>query len=119
MSKRLEEGVWVVICDWSDPETGDICNLGYDGSPTMFVDPDGGKTPEMHFQCGKHHNVVKQSERAEYQLPAGHKLDESTIQPQGLNRAEDIGVTLDGFKPDASGRVWEGNAVNTKENSDD
>ena len=107
MSKKRDGGVWVVICDFVD-DNGKACDLGYDGEPAMFVDPDGGKNPEMHFQCGRHHGIVKQSEKPEYQLPEGHKLSENTLQPQGLHTADKIGVTLEGFEPDAGGRVWDG-----------
>lgn len=103
MSKKREAGVWVVVCDFVDDD-GKPCDLGYDGEPAMFVDPDGGKTPEMHFQCGKHHGIVKQSDKPEYQLPEGV----TPTEPKGRHTAEDIGVTLDGFKPDAGGRVWDG-----------
>jgi hypothetical protein len=118
MSKRLEQGVWIVVCDWKDPATEETCNLGYDGNPAMFVDPDGGVNPETHFQCGKHHNIVKQSEKEEYQLPADHKLSESTIQPVGIHTAENIGVSLEGFSPDAGGRVWDGGKID-KDGSND
>jgi hypothetical protein len=114
MSKKLESGIWVIICDWLDEDTGEICNLGYDGAPAKFVDPDAGADSGSHFQCGKHHNIVKQSEKKEYQLPEGHKLNESTIKPRGINTAENIGVELDGFKPDAGGKVWEGGKVDIK-----
>lgn len=79
MSKRLEQGVWVVVCDWEDPESGDKCNLGVDGLPAMFVDPDGGRNPDFHFQCGRHHGVVKQEEKPEFQLPEGHKLNQEVV----------------------------------------
>lgn len=119
MSKKLEQGVWIVMCDWKDPETDKSCDLGHDSEPSMFIDPDGGRNPEMHFQCGSHHDIIKQSDKEEYQLPEGHKLGESTITPQGSHRAKDVGVTLEGFGPDVSGRVWEGEAVDLKENSND
>ncbi len=112
MSKKREAGVWVIVCDFADNETGKPCDLGYDGAPAMFVDPDGGKTPEMHFQCGKHHGVVKQSEKKEYQLPEGV----TPVEPKYQHTAEDIGVTLDTFKPDPCGQVWDGSKVDVKEN---
>ncbi len=104
MSKNRATGVWVIVCDFVDDETGKPCDLGYDSDPAMFVDPDGGNNPKMHFQCGKHHGIIKQSEKEEYQLPE----DVTPTEPKGQNTAEDIGVTLDGFKPDAGGRVWDG-----------
>ena len=110
MSKKLDGGVWVVVCDFIDDNTDACCTLGYEGDPAMFVDPDGGRNPDMHFQCGKHHGIVKQSEKEEYQLPSGMETNE----PEGQHTAEEIGVTLDGFKPDAGGRVWDG-----KENPND
>lgn len=79
MSKRLEDGVWVVVCDWKDPQTGKGCNLGLDGLPAMYVDPDGGRNPELHFQCGRHHGIVKQEEKPEFQLPEGHKLNQEVV----------------------------------------
>lgn len=103
MSKKRESGVWVIICDYVD-ENGSACDLGYDGEPAMFVDPDGGKNPEMHFQCGKHHGIIKQIDNPDYQLPEGVEIHE----PKGLHTADKIGVTLNGFKPDAGGKVWDG-----------
>lgn len=79
MSKRLEDGVWVVACDWKDPETGEACDLGFEGAPAMFIDPDGGRNPELHFQCGRHHGIVKQEEKPEFQLPEGHKLNQEVV----------------------------------------
>jgi hypothetical protein len=104
MSKKREAGVWVVVCDFVDDETSKPCDLGYDGDPAMFVDPDGGRNPEMQFQCGKHHGIVKQVDNPEYQLPEGVEAHE----PEGTHTADKIGVTLDGFKPDAAGHVWDG-----------
>jgi hypothetical protein len=104
MSKKREGGVWIVSCDFVDDESGKPCDLGHEGDPAMFVDPDGGTNPEMHFQCGKHHGIVKQSEKKEYQLPEGVE----PIEPQGQHTAEDIGVTLEGFKPEVGGKVWDG-----------
>lgn len=103
MSKKLEGGVWVVICDFVD-EDDNPCDLGHEGDPAMFVDPDGGKNPEMHFQCGRHHGIIKQSEKEEYQLPEGV----GTHEPEGQHTAEKIGVTLDGFEPKVGGKVWDG-----------
>lgn len=79
MSKRLEDGIWVVVCDWEDPETGKPCDLGFEGAAAMFVDPDGGRNPELHFQCGRHHGIVKQEEKPEFQLPEGHKLNQEVV----------------------------------------
>ncbi len=118
MSKRLEGGVWIIVCDWVD-ENGKPCDLGHEGEPAMFVDGDAGNNPDLHFQCGRHHDIVKQSEKEEYQLPEGHKLNESSIIPQGTHTASDIGVELDGFKPDLGGKVWEGGEVNIKEKPND
>lgn len=103
MSKKREGGVWVIVCDFVD-EDGKECDLGYEGDPAMFVDPDGGRNPEMHFQCGRHHGIIPQAEKEEFQLPEGVTVTE----PTGNQTAEKIGVTLDGFKPDAGGRVWDG-----------
>jgi len=115
MSKKREGGIWVIVCDWEDKD-GTPCNLGFEGDRAMFVDPDAGMSDVNHFQCGKHHGVIKQSEKEEYQLPDGHKLDESTITPKGLHTAGEIGVELDGFKPDLGGKVWDGiTEVNIKE----
>ncbi len=104
MSKKREAGVWVVVCDFVDDETDKPCDLGYEGDPAMFVDPDGGRNPEMHFQCGKHHGITKQAEKEEFQLPEGV----TPTEPVGQHTAEDIGVTLDGFKPEVGGKVWDG-----------
>jgi len=52
MTKEIIDGVWVSICDWVDPETGNPCDLGRDddgepdGSPRKVVDPDRGNNPE-------------------------------------------------------------------------
>lgn len=114
MSKELQDGVWVIVCDWKHPDTGGKCNLGVEEQPAMFIDPDGGRNPDYHFQCGRHHGIIKQEEKAEFKLPDGHKLDETTIQPQGKYTADKIGVTLEGFKPDAAGRVWDGGKVSVQ-----
>ncbi len=87
MSKKLMEGVWITSCDWKDPETGDRCVLGVDGDPAMFVDPDQGRDPSLHFQCGRHHGVVPQAEKEEFQLPEGHVLNETVMSniPETVN----------------------------------
>lgn len=84
MSKYLdpEMGCWIVKCDWADPVTGETCTLGTDGEPRKFIDPDGGRDPEMHFQCGQHHGYEKQERKPEYQLPEGHKLNQEVISPE-------------------------------------
>ncbi len=79
MSKQLIDGVWVVVCDWVDPETNKPCNLGLEGEPRMVVDPDAGRDGDKHFQCGAHHGVVKQEFKPEFQVPEGHKLNEEVI----------------------------------------
>lgn len=79
MSKKLMEGVWIMICDWKDPVTGDLCALGLEGDPAMFVDPDQGRDPKLNFECGRHHGVVPQAERPEFQLPEGHVLNETVF----------------------------------------
>jgi len=110
MSKKRVDGTWVIVCDWADPVTKDTCDLGLEGEPRMFVDPDGGQNPETHYQCGSHHGVIKQEDDPDFQLPEGHKLSESTIltnmavDPDKKRRK----VELEGFKPDATGRVWDG-----------
>lgn len=75
MSKKIFDGVWVVVCDWADPDTGKSCDLGQSGEPRMFVDPHGGRDPKSHFQCAKHHGFIPQKDRPEFQLPEGHKLN--------------------------------------------
>ena len=79
MSKQKVDGVWVVVCDWVDPKSGRPCDLGHEGEPRMAVDPDGGRNPDTHFQCGSHHGIVKQEYRPEFQLPKGHKLNEEVL----------------------------------------
>ena len=79
MSKQLIEGVWVIVCDWVDPNTGVLCDLGNEGEPRMAVDPDGGKTPDTHYQCGSHHGILKQEDKPEFQVPEGHKLNEEVL----------------------------------------
>lgn len=111
MSKKIQDGVWVVVCDWQDPQSQEGCTLGYGGEPAMFVDPEGGRNPEFHFQCGQHHGIIKQEDKEEFQLPPEHKLDENTLKPQGNHTAEKVGVVLEGFKPDPNGRVWNGSKV--------
>jgi hypothetical protein len=78
MSKKLIDGIWVVECDWVDA-TGKPCSLGLEGAPAMFVDPNRGKNATDHFQCGRHHGIIPQSERPEFQLPDGHRLNESVL----------------------------------------
>ena len=81
MSKYLDTilNCWIIKCDWEDPETGKLCDLGVEGEPRQFVDPDGGRNPEMHFQCGEHHGIVKQENKPEFQLPEGHKLNQDVL----------------------------------------
>ena len=107
MSKKLVDGIWVVVCDWADKE-GNICDLGAFKEPKMFVDPDGGRDPETHFQCGVHHEVIKQEDDPNFQLPEGHKLQDSTFVKDGTHTDTDVSVKLDGFKPDLEGEVWDG-----------
>lgn len=107
MSKKLVDGVWVVACDWVD-ENGKACNLGVFEEPKMFVDPNGGRNPETHFQCGIHHGVIKQADDPNFQLPEGHKLQDSTFVKDGVSPGGDVSVKLDGFKPDLEGDVWDG-----------
>ena len=85
MSKKLIDGVWIVECDWED------CTLGMDGEPAQFVDPDGGKDPNKHFQCGRHHGIVPQAEKPEFQLTEDHKLNVEEVK-QGVDkvRVEEI-----------------------------
>lgn len=77
MSKFVDPamGCWVLKCDWVDPETGEACKLGTDGVPATFIDPHAGRNPDNHFQCGRHHGIIPQAERPEFQLPKGHKLN--------------------------------------------
>lgn len=79
MSKQKVDGVWVVVCDWTDPDTGKLCDLGHEGEPRMAVDPDAGQKPDTHFQCGAHHGIVKQEHRPEFQLPKDHKLNKEVV----------------------------------------
>ncbi len=79
MSKKIVEGVWVVVCDWVDPNTGKLCDLGYEGAPRMAVDPDAGMDQATHFQCGAHHGIVKQEFKPEFQMPDDHKLNEEVL----------------------------------------
>jgi len=118
MSKQRIDGVWVIVCDWVDPVTKATCDLGLYGEPKMFVDPDGGQDPETHYQCGAHHGVIKQENDPDFQLPEDHKLaageNESTVitnpavDPDKKRRK----IELEGFKPDATGRVWDGKKLN-------
>jgi len=96
MSTKRVNGVWVIVCDWVDPNTGESCNLGYEGEPRMAVDPDGGKSPSSHYQCGAHHGIVKQAEKPEFQLPEGHKLNEEVLK-RGI---EGEGVTVEEVEDD-------------------
>ncbi len=83
MSKKIIDGVWVAVCDWVDPETGETCDLGRDewgdpdGSPRMVVDPDGGEDLTRHYQCGIHHGIVKQEDKPEFQIPGGDPLEDN------------------------------------------
>jgi len=85
MAKQLIDGVWVIVCDWKDPDSEQVCDLGVDGEPAMFVDPDAGKNEVNHFQCGRHHGIIPQAEKEEFQLPEGHKLNESVMR-SGQNK---------------------------------
>ena len=79
MSNQLVDGVWVIVCDWVDPQTGKLCDLGVEGDPRMTVDPEGGKKPDSHCQCGTHHGIVKQEDKPEFQIPEDHKLNEEVL----------------------------------------
>ncbi len=74
MSKKFMDGVWIVQCDWEG------CDLGREGEPAQFVDPDGGRNPESHFQCGRHHGIIPQEEKPEFQLPEDHKLNKEVFE---------------------------------------
>lgn len=113
MTKQQMDGVWVIMCDWVNPETGKPCDLGLYGEPKMFVDPDSGKDPRTHYQCGTHHGIVKQEDDPDFQLPKDHELTEETestiitdasVDPNKKHKK----IELEGFKPDATGRVWDG-----------
>lgn len=112
MSKQKVDGVWVIVCDWVDPETKKPCDLGAGGDPKMFVDPEQGKDPNSHYQCGTHHGVVKQEDRPEFQVPEDHKLAEEKETVITDNKTDSEyqthKVELEGFKPDSTGRVWDG-----------
>jgi len=95
MSRQLMDGVWVVICDWTDPETGKSCDLGVDGQPTMFVDPKGNNGGNEHYQCGRHHGIIPQKEKPEFQLPKGHKLNEEIMRPGKAMSGKKIEEELD------------------------
>jgi hypothetical protein len=117
MSKKQVDGVWVIVCDWVG-DNSKPCDLGVYGEPKMFVDPDGGKNEDKHYQCGVHHGVVKQEDRPEYQVPEDHKLTggekENLLVREGeAESTESTGPKLEGFKPDAEGRVWDGTVVDT------
>ncbi len=73
MSKKLVDGVWVVECDWEG------CNLGKEGKPSQFIAPDGGRDLNKHFQCGRHHGIIPQEEKPEFQLPEDHKLNQEVF----------------------------------------
>lgn len=79
MARKLVDGISVVVCDWKDPETGEHCNLGNEGEPAMFVDPNRGRNINDHFQCGRHHGIIPQKEKEDFQLPEGHKLNEDVM----------------------------------------
>jgi len=114
MSREMIDGVWVIKCDFTD-EGGGPCDLGVNGEPAMFVDPTGGKDPDEHFQCGKHHGIVKQENNPDFQVPEDHKLtnqeteltkETTLIKEKGYIAPDKI--ELEGFKPNAGGRVWDG-----------
>jgi len=111
MSREIVDGVWVIKCDFKDEfETG--CSFGVHGEPAMFIDPTGGRNPDEHFQCGRHHGIVKQEENPEFQLPEDHKLNNrETTLVKDENYRFTKKVELEGFKPDAGGRVWDGKNV--------
>ena len=118
MSTKIVDGSHVIVCDWVD-ENGKPCDSGVFGEPKMFVDPDGGRNEDKHYQCGSHHGIVKQEDRPEYQVPEDHKSadeeQESVLVREGETDAPaDTSVKLEGFKPDAEGRVWDGTVVNTE-----
>lgn len=89
MSKQVIDGISVIVCDWKDPETGQPCDLGTDNQPAMFVDPEPHHKVERHFQCGRHHGVIPQKERPEFQLPENHKLNEQVLDRDAQNVSEE------------------------------
>jgi hypothetical protein len=94
MSKRLTvEGIWVTTCDWVNPETGKPCDLGIDGEPQEFVDPESGRDPKSHYQCGRHHGLIPQAERPEFQtdteLGEDILVGEDILSPAVLNGDDD------------------------------
>lgn len=89
MSKNFTDGIWVTTCDWVDPKTGDSCNLGVDGEPQQFVDPESGRNPDSHYQCGRHHGLIPQAERPEFQTGIDYGVSEVVIMPEVLNGDDD------------------------------
>ena len=83
MSKKMIDGIWVVECDWSDPGTGALCDLGAGGEPCQFIDPDSGRDPNTHYQCGRHHGIIPQSEDPDFQAPPDMELNEDVLNPVG------------------------------------
>jgi len=91
MTRKVQGGYWVLECDWVDPNTGAQCTYGRDnegkpnGQPRIVFDPDRGQAPDKHFQCGRHHGIIPQAERPEFQVPAGSDTEEkeNVIKPNG------------------------------------
>lgn len=91
MVSKLKDGYWVLECDWQDPVTKDRCTYGRDddgnpnGLPRIVFDPDRGRAPNKHFQCGRHHGIVPQAERPEFQVPKDPNAEEkeSVVKPNG------------------------------------
>lgn len=108
MSKQIIDNVNVIVCDWKDGE-GNSCDLGMGGVPKAFINPDPRVGTDSYYQCGEHHGVVKQEDKPEYQLPDDHELKENTLlQDENLDLDKDVAVKMDGFIPDAQGKIWDG-----------
>jgi hypothetical protein len=51
----------------------------------MFIDPHADRKPDVHFQCGRHHGIIPQAEKPEFQLPKGHKLNVDELRTDANN----------------------------------
>lgn len=68
MSKYFDPAVgWVITCDW--PECG-----------KQFVVGANAAAYETHYQCGRHHGIIPQKEKPEFQVSEDTEFNEDVVE---------------------------------------